>query len=114
TRASAGPVVDAIPSKPQPLPTAQCQFFATRKVSKAFNDAPLLAGPLPVLVTKCLISLSCQAPIEFTTTINKVGTISLTANEFMSADVYAPYFYKLTAFLNDELALSSDSPLETF
>ena len=113
-RAGATPVVDATPPKPQPLPTAQRRFFATRKVPKAFSDAPLLAGRLPVLVAKCLTALSCQAPLAFTATVNKVGTVSLTANEFTSAEVYVPYFDKLTAFLNDELALSSDGPLETF
>src|SRR5205085_8654764 len=85
-----------------------------RKVPKAFNDAPRLVGRLPVLVAKCLTSLSSQAPLAFTATVNKVSTVSLTANEFTSADVYAPYFDKLTAFLNDELALSSNGPLETF
>src|SRR5205085_8238472 len=107
-------VVDATPPKPEPLPTAQRRFFATRKVPKAFNDVPLLAGHLPVLVAKCLTALSCQAPLAFTATVNKVGTVSLMANEFTSADVYAPYSDKLTAFLNNELALSSDGLLETF
>src|SRR5437660_1272748 len=111
-RAGAAPVVDATPPKPQPLPTAQRRFFASRKVPKAFSDAPLLAGRLPVLVAKCLTPLTCQAPLAFTATVNKVSTVSLTANEFTSADVYAPYFDKLTAFLNNELPLSSDGPFE--
>src|SRR5437588_11597645 len=32
----------------------------------------------------------------------------------MSANVYGPYFDKLTAFLNNELALRNEGPIETF
>src|SRR5437588_12181637 len=62
-RAGAAPVVDATPHKPQPLPTAQRRFFTTREVPKAFNNALLLAGCLPVLVAKCLAALSCPPPL---------------------------------------------------
>ena len=46
-------------------------------------------------------------------TANKAGTISLTANELSSAELYFPFFEKLTDFLNEELKLQ-ENPLETF
>ena len=112
-RNSTAPVGDATPKKPQPLSTAQRRFFATRKIPLAFPDSALLVGRLPLLVARCLTSLQCGAPLSFTATANKAGTISLTANEFSSAELYFPFFEKLTEFLNEELKLNK-KPLETF
>ena len=112
-RNSTAPVSDATPKKPQPLPTAQRRFFATRKTPAAFPDSALLVGRRPMLVARCLTSLQCGAPLSFTATANKAGTISLTANEFSSAELYSPFFDKLTDFLNKELKLA-ENPLETF
>ena len=66
-----------------------------------------------MLVTWCLTSLQCGAPLSFTATANKAGTISLTANEFSSAELYFPFFVKLTEFLNEELNLHENT-IETF
>ena len=110
---STAPVGDDTPKKPQPLPTSQRRFFATRKTPTAFPNSALLAGRLPMLIAKCLTSLQCGAPLSFTATANKASTISLTANKFSSAELYSPFFDKLTDFLNKELKLD-ENPLETF
>ena len=112
-RNSTGPVGDATPKKPQPLPTAQHRFFATCKIPTAFPNSALLVGRLPLLVAQYLTSLQYVAPLSFTATANKVSTISLTANEFSSAKLYFLFFEKLTKFLNEELRLQ-ENPLETF
>ena len=112
-RNSTAPVGDATPRKPQPLPTAQRRFFATRKIPTPFPDSALLVGRLPMLVGRCLTSLRYGAPLSFTATSNKAGTISLTSKEFSSAELYLPFFEKMTEFLNEELKLHED-PLETF
>ena len=112
-RNSTAPVSDATPKKPQPLPTAQRHFFATPKSPAAFPDSALLIGPLPILVEQCLTSLQCGAPLSFTATANKAGTISLMANEFSSAKLYSPFIDKLTDFMNKELKLD-ENPLEAF
>ena len=66
-----------------------------------------------MLVARCLTSLQCGAPLSFTATANKAGTISLTANKFSSAELYVSFFEKLTEFLNVKLKLH-ENPLETF
>ena len=112
-RNSTAPISNATPKKPQPLPTAQRRFFATRKSPAAFPDSALLVGGLPMLVARCLTSLQCGAPLSFTATANKAGTISRTANEFSSAKLYSSFFDKLTDFLNKELKLDKN-PLKVF
>jgi len=101
----------SVPKGPPPLPAAQRRLFAPHATPTLPNDSFVMNATLPDIMAAVLQEANCSLPLSLTASVNRNGTVTLTANPYTPSSSYYPFFDAMTKKLNQSFPVG-DNPFQ--
>jgi len=98
----------SVPKGPPPLPAAQPHFFAPRTSPTPPNDSFIMTATLPDIMAAVLKEANCSLPLSLTTSVNRNGAVTLTANPDTPSSADSPFFDAMTKKLNQSFPVGNN------
>jgi len=98
---------------PPPIPAVQRRFIALCTSLAPLNDSFIMTATLPDIMAALLKEAYCSLPLSLTTSVNRNGAVTLTANPFTPSSAYSGFFHAMTKKLNQRFPVR-DNPFQVF
>jgi len=98
----------SVPKGPLPLTAAQRRFLAPGTSHTPPNHSFIMTATLPDIMAALLKEGNSSLPLSLTTSVNRIGAVTLTANPYTPSSAHSPLVDAMTKKLNQSFPVGNN------